>query len=85
MHLTKIEITGYRGFETKQELNFACPTGNEGSGLTVITGPNNSGKSSILEALNTYNTSENLSFSSELRNPAFPIWPRQFHDEERRL
>ncbi|MEZ5406050.1 MAG: AAA family ATPase [Verrucomicrobiia bacterium] len=50
--LQKLEICGLRGFANKQELKFAIPNAFPGSGLTLIVGPNNSGKSSIIEALN---------------------------------
>lgn len=49
--ITRIECVGFRGLATKQVLKFAQPNGIEGSGLTLIVGPNNSGKSSIIEAL----------------------------------
>jgi len=46
-----IQICGFRGFSINETLHFAAPSGEKGSGLTVIVGPNNSGKSSIIEAL----------------------------------
>jgi predicted ATPase len=46
----KIEILGLRGYSSKQILTLAKPNGDPGSGLTVIVGPNNSGKSTIYEA-----------------------------------
>ena len=49
MALDKIEINGYRGFNTTASVNFSVPNGEAGSGLTIITGSNNSGKSSIIE------------------------------------
>lgn len=69
MALTSLKITGYRGFEKTACVKFAvphdcCP----GSGLTIITGPNNSGKSSILECLRAYSSEESPSFSDIVRN-----------------
>ena len=49
--LTTLQIEGLRGFVTKQSLRFSVPNNQYGSGLTVIVGANNSGKSSILEAI----------------------------------
>lgn len=49
--LKKIEITNYRAFYENQVIPLAIPTGRTGSGLTVIVGPNNSGKSTVLDAL----------------------------------
>lgn len=52
MRIRSLSIVGYRGFATKQTLTFAKPLAAIGSGLTVLVGPNNSGKSSIIEAIN---------------------------------
>jgi AAA15 family ATPase/GTPase len=51
MPLNRIEILGYRGFRERGAIDFAVPTGKQGSGLTTITGSNNAGKSCILECL----------------------------------
>ena len=51
MSLQKLELVGLRGFVTLQELAFAVPNGSPGSGLTTLVGPNNGGKSTIVEAL----------------------------------
>jgi hypothetical protein len=51
MQIAALSISGYRGFTTAQEVVLARPTGAVGSGLTVLVGPNNAGKSSIIEAL----------------------------------
>jgi len=45
-----IEISGLRGFSVRQRLDLAVPNGQVGSGLTIIVGQNNSGKSTIVEA-----------------------------------
>jgi hypothetical protein len=47
----KLSIENFRGFLDPQELQFAIPTARDGSGLTIIVGPNNVGKSTIIEAL----------------------------------
>ncbi len=49
--LKSIEIEYYRGFYNSREIQFALPNGEAGSGLTVIVGPNNAGKTSVLNAL----------------------------------
>lgn len=51
MSLQKLEIEGLRGFVNKQELLLAEPDGKPGSGLTILVGPNNGGKSTVVEAL----------------------------------
>src|SRR5689334_6901567 len=52
--LTSLHIEGYRGFERRQSLHFAAPTGKLGSGLTILVGPNSGGKSSVVEALDFF-------------------------------
>jgi len=69
MPLEKIEIRGFRGFSSKQALAFAIPNGELGSGLTIITGANNSGKSSIVECLKARGGNQSPSFSVGARNP----------------
>lgn len=68
MPLTQIEIVGYRGFAERGTLNFAVQTGKPGSGLTILTGSNNSGKSSILECLRTKSRNQPISFTVGVRN-----------------
>ncbi len=66
--LKKLEISGLRGFATKQQLLFAQPTGVRGSGLTVIVGANNSGKSTTVDALRALTYQRDHTFSQEQRN-----------------
>lgn len=50
--LKKLSIQQYKGFYVKESLEFAVPDGaKDGSGLTLIVGPNNTGKSTIIESL----------------------------------
>ena len=53
MVVKSLKIKGFRSFSEETVLKLALPNGEEGSGLTVIVGPNNSGKSSIIEAFHT--------------------------------
>jgi energy-coupling factor transporter ATP-binding protein EcfA2 len=48
---TELCVDGYRGFAQRHNLRLAIPSGSHGSGLTLIVGANNSGKSTFLEAL----------------------------------
>lgn len=68
MPLTRIEILGYRGFRQRGAINFAVSNGTRGSGLTIITGPNNAGKSCILECLRARAGDNTPSFSVGTRN-----------------
>jgi predicted ATP-dependent endonuclease of OLD family len=49
--LTNIGIEHYRGFYERRDIALAVPNGNRGSGLTVLVGPNNSGKTTVVTAL----------------------------------
>jgi predicted ATPase len=70
MALRKLEVRGLRGFAQLQELMFAVPNGTAGSGLTILVGPNNGGKSTVVEALNALTTSHRQpqSFTEGRRN-----------------
>ncbi|MYC64653.1 MAG: AAA family ATPase [Caldilineaceae bacterium SB0661_bin_34] len=64
-----LSIEGLRGFAECQELKLAVPTDNKpGSGLTILVGPNNGGKSTITEALDAVFRSRPVSFSEGKRN-----------------
>lgn len=68
--IQKLSIYGLRGFGEKGTLDFAIPNGKMGSGITFVVGSNNSGKTTILEALRSFNCySHNPpSFSERKRN-----------------
>ena len=68
MILNRIEIEGFRGFKTKGIIDFAIPNGKSGSGLTIITGRNNAGKSSVLESIRIRAGHQSPSFSEDTRN-----------------
>ena len=70
--LKSMSIRGLRGFATEQAIDFAIPNGTLGSGLTVIVGANNAGKSTIIEALRALaqRRSQSPSFTQGRRNQA---------------
>lgn len=68
MSYNKIEILGLRGYSDRQTLNLGIPDGREGSGLTCIVGPNNSGKSTIYEAFRAVSQNNPPSFTEGRRN-----------------
>lgn len=68
MNYKKIKIVGFRGFEIEQELEIALPNGQLGSGLTIVVGPNNSGKSTIYESFRAVSQNEPPSFTEGKRN-----------------
>lgn len=67
--IQSISCIGFRGFATKQTLKLAEPNGKDGSGLTVIVGPNGGGKSTLVECFNKISLSnKGVSFSKGRRN-----------------
>lgn len=64
-----IKIKGFRGFADEQKLKLAKPyDGKIGSGLTVIVGPNNGGKSTIIESFKLLSLRNEVSFTEGQRN-----------------
>lgn len=70
MPITKLTIKGYRGFATSGEVTFAVPNGTPASGLTVFTGTNNSGKSTLIESLHLLSKNAAPTFTEGKRNKA---------------
>lgn len=68
--LTSLEICGLRGFATPETLRISVPNGRPGSGLTVIVGANNAGKSTAIEALRAVAQRQPPSFTQGRRNHA---------------
>lgn len=72
MTLIKIGIKGLRCFEKKIEIELAVPNDESGSGLTIIVGPNSSGKSTIVEAFSLIKEMDRRmgrsNFTEEMRN-----------------
>lgn len=68
--VTSLTIHGLRGFGEEKTIRFALPNGQYGSGLTIFVGANNSGKTTILEALRSFNSSKDNppSYSERKRN-----------------
>lgn len=67
--LREIIICGLRGFSVEKKVKFALPNGKCGSGLTILVGGNNTGKTTIIEAIKYFNFDvSQISFSSGKRN-----------------
>jgi predicted ATPase len=67
---TSLHIHGLRGFAVEQTLRLAIPNGSLGSGLTVIVGANNAGKSTAIEAFRALGQRQSPSFTQGRRNIA---------------
>lgn len=65
-----LHIHGLRGFAQEQSLQLAVPTGEPGSGLTVLVGANNAGKSTAIEAIRALGQPQSPSFTQGRRNLA---------------
>lgn len=66
-----VSVSGYRGFSEKGTISLAQPNEKPGSGLTIVVGANNSGKSAFLEAIRYLalaRTVPELSFPETRRN-----------------
>ena len=69
--IRELHISGFRGFGKEQQISFAIPDGKTiGSGLSIITGANNSGKTTIIESIQAFNyaNDDTPSFSEGRRN-----------------
>jgi len=69
--IKRITIHGLRGFGEERTIEFAIPANNTpGSGLTILVGANNSGKTTVLEALRSFNAQKgnSPSYSERKRN-----------------
>lgn len=69
--IERLTAGGLRGLSTEQTLSFAVPNGSAGSGITVMVGTNNAGKSTIVEALRSLSTTQVVSFSEGKRKRRF--------------
>lgn len=66
--IKELEILGLRGYSRNQKITFSIPDGNEGSGLSVIVGANNAGKSTAIEAIRALTQKQPPSFTQGRRN-----------------
>jgi predicted ATP-dependent endonuclease of OLD family len=69
--LKSLSIEQYKGFFEKETIKFAEPNNKNGSGLTLLVGPNNTGKTTVIEALLI--NQEKKFKESERHNSASPI------------
>jgi predicted ATP-dependent endonuclease of OLD family len=68
MIIKNIEIKGFRGFGESRIIELGLPNGEPGSGLTILVGPNNSGKSTIVESFDVLSRGHPTSFTEGKRN-----------------
>ncbi len=62
MTVRTLRIKGFRGFSEEQSLRFGQPNGDPGGGLTILVGPNNGGKSTVIESVQAV-SAPNTTFS----------------------
>lgn len=72
--VTRLSVRGFRGFREDAVLNLAKPVGLNGSGLTIIVGANNTGKSTLWESFDAISRKfkNDVSFSEGRRNRNTP-------------
>jgi hypothetical protein len=64
-----LEIAGLRGFAKSERIDLAIPDGSYGSGMTILVGPNNAGKSTVVESFQAIAQSRRTpSFTEGKRN-----------------
>lgn len=67
--IKELSILGFRGFGQAQTIKFSIPDEEHiGSGLTIITGANNAGKTTIIESIRAFIGNDSPSFSEGKRN-----------------
>jgi energy-coupling factor transporter ATP-binding protein EcfA2 len=78
MKLINFEIGNFKAFGTTQTIEFGLPNEKAlGSGLTIIVGPNNSGKSTILKSIRSLAShEEELIAGIDDRRGQEPVWLR---------
>ena len=68
----EISISGFRGFNESKRIELAIPNGSSGSGLTILVGENNSGKTTVLESFRLFSIAKrnqnSIDISLEKRN-----------------
>ncbi|MBL9029972.1 MAG: AAA family ATPase [Caedimonas sp.] len=79
--LKSICLQNFLGYVEPQSMDFAIPNDQPGSGLTLIVGEINSGKSSIFEA--TKKLSQDAKFLPKERNPKDSRPLIKFFDKDR--
>ena len=67
--LKEIIICGLRGFSAEKKVNFAIPNGEKGSGLTILVGGNNTGKTTIIEAIKYKHSFAEITYSLPYLGP----------------
>lgn len=55
--LKSLTIQGFKGFQISKNIDFDLPNGKPASGLNIIVGSNNSGKTTIFDALKKFQES----------------------------
>lgn len=66
--LQHLSVSGLRGFKSKATLHVAPANGIPGSGLTILVGANNAGKSTVIEAFRAFASEMDLTFTQGRRN-----------------
>lgn len=68
MTIASFRVHGFRGFANPETLRLAQPTGEPGSGITILVGPNSGGKSTLIEGFRVVSARRPQSFTEGRRN-----------------
>lgn len=66
--IKSMDLRGLRSFVKDKPIHFAVPNGELGSGLTIFVGDNNSGKSTVLEAVSFLGSKYPFPVPKDIRN-----------------
>ena len=72
MTISNLEIENFKSFGKRQPISFSLPNGSKGSGLTILVGQNNSGKTSVIDAVRLFLDRNGIFEKSQRRGEATP-------------
>ena len=66
--IKEVSLSGFKGFSNTQIFNPAIPRGHPASGLSIVVGPNNGGKTALMEAIDLVARAQAANLDKLFRN-----------------
>ena len=86
MAIKTLKLEGIRSFKEERIIDFSVPDGkNEGSGLNIFVGPNNGGKSTIVESLYLLNGTSNFISENVYNNSSNKFYVEAINDDRKKV